>query len=94
MNLSLFVEIFYRFSEDCEMVRRKKPIIEKYRNYLKNELDWTLIPKLYKGTLVSQIIVLHSLLISKEIPACTSLFQSAQLLIFENFPTCTFIPGI
>ena len=43
------------------------------------------------STLVSQIIVLHSLLISKKIPACTSLFQSAQLLIFENFPTCTFI---
>ena len=43
------------------------------------------------GTLVSQIIVLHSLLTFKKIPACTSLFQSAQLLIFENFPTCTFI---
>ena len=46
---------------------------------------------LESSTLVSQIIVLHSLLISKKIPACTSLFQSAQLLIFENFPTCTFI---
>ena len=40
-------------------------------------------------TLVSKIIVLHSILISKKIPACTSLFQSAQLLIFENFLICT-----
>ena len=46
---------------------------------------------LESSTLVSQIIVLHSLLISMKIPACTSLFQSAQLLIFENFPAYTFI---
>ena len=43
-------------------------------------------------TLVSQIVVLHSLLIFGKILACTSLFQTAQLSIFENFPTCTFIP--
>ena len=60
-------------------------IVSKIAQKLHPIHDWCLCGTTL-CTLVSQIIVLHSLSTCKNFSACTSLFQSSKLLIFENFP--------